>query len=90
MKLENQNIKEKIENSVYYKYQGIAPEGFKLIPDEVLEDLKDFDNWKDFKADSIGWIKKRSIAVLKKIKQVPTFSINNSDHFGDVYDDTDY
>ena len=43
------DIKEKIENSHYYKFQGVAPEGFVLIPEEVLEQLRDFDTWKDWK-----------------------------------------
>jgi hypothetical protein len=45
-------IQEKIKNSHYYKYQGIAPEGFVLIPEEVLEKLKDFDTWKEWKHDN--------------------------------------
>ena len=40
-----QMIKEKIENSHYYKYDGIAPEGFILVPEQTLERLKDFDYW---------------------------------------------
>jgi hypothetical protein len=57
-------IKEKIEYSDYYKYQGIAPEGFVLIPTEVLEDLKDLNNWLDFKENS-NWIKEKSKKNLK-------------------------
>ena len=45
------NIEEKIKHSHYYKYQGIAPEGFVLIPEEALERLKDFDTWKEWKHD---------------------------------------
>lgn len=44
-----QMIKEKIEYSYYYKYDGIAPEGFILIPEKTLERLKDFDIWKEWK-----------------------------------------
>ena len=43
-----QMIKEKIENSHYYKYDGIAPEGFILVPEQTLERLKDFDYWKEW------------------------------------------
>mgnify|MGYP003342580454 CR=1 FL=1 len=43
------NIEEKIKNSHYYKFQGIAPEGFVLVPEEVLAQLKDFDTWKEWK-----------------------------------------
>ena len=46
-----QMIKEKIENSHYHKYDGIAPEGFILIPEQTLERLKDFDYWKEWKYD---------------------------------------
>jgi hypothetical protein len=58
-----QMIKEKIEYSSYHKFDGIAPEGFTLVPNEVLEELKDFENWKEFKYDS-EWIKKSSIKYL--------------------------
>lgn len=44
-----QMIQEKIESSYYHKYDGLAPEGFVLIPEEVLEQLKDFDTWKNWK-----------------------------------------
>lgn len=42
-------IKEKIEYSHYHKYDGIAPEGFILIPEITLERLKDFEFWKEWK-----------------------------------------
>lgn len=42
-------IKEKIKNSHYHKFQGVAPEGFILIPEQALEKLKDFDIWKEWK-----------------------------------------
>ncbi len=45
----NKMIQERIEYSGYNKYNGIAPEGFTLIPNEVLEKLKDFDVWKEWK-----------------------------------------
>lgn len=43
------DIKEKIENSHYYKFEGVAPEGFILVPEEVMEQLRDFDTWKEWK-----------------------------------------
>jgi hypothetical protein len=89
MKPENQRIEERIQNSGYYKYQGIAPEGFKLIPDQVLEDLKDFDNWKDFKSDGDKWIEERSKMVLMKKSAVISASDRMED-YGDVYDEHDY
>ena len=60
------NIKDKIENSGFHKYQGIAPEGFILIPEKLIEDLLDFDNWKDFKGNPKLWIEERSKEILKK------------------------
>lgn len=47
-----QMIKEKLEYSHYYKYQGVAPEGFVLIPLVTLEKLKNFELWKEWKYDS--------------------------------------
>ena len=44
-------IQNKIVESYYHKYDGVAPEGFVLIPEEVLEQLKDFDTWKKWKHD---------------------------------------
>ena len=38
-------MKERIKHSNYHKFVGIAPEGFTLVPNEVLEELKDFDTW---------------------------------------------
>lgn len=58
-----QMIKEKIDHSEYYKYQGIAPEGFTLIRNEVLEELKDFDSWKEFK-NNPNWIEEKSKNIL--------------------------
>lgn len=42
-------VREKIENSHFHKYDGIAPEGFILIPEQTLERLKDFETWKEWK-----------------------------------------
>ncbi len=41
-------IKHKIENSHYYKFGGIAPEGFVMIPKQTLDRLKDFYFWKEW------------------------------------------
>jgi len=35
------------------KYEGIAPEGFILISEGALEELKVFDTWKEWKNDSL-------------------------------------
>ena len=60
------NLQEKIKDAHYHKYAGIAPEGFVLIPKEVMEELKDFDNWKEFISDE-KWVEKRSKAILNGI-----------------------
>lgn len=36
------------------RYNGVAPEGYILIRNEVLEELKDFDNWKAWKNNEIS------------------------------------
>jgi hypothetical protein len=54
------SISSKIKHANYYKYQGIAPEGFLLIPLGVIEKLQDFDEWKEFKSDPHGWIESKS------------------------------
>lgn len=46
------DIKESIQNYKYKKFDHLAPEGFVLIPEGMLEDLKEFDNWKEWKNDS--------------------------------------
>jgi hypothetical protein len=89
------NIKDRIEYSCYYKYQGIAPEGFILLPLEIMEDLQDFDNWKDFKSNPYQWLESRSKEILKNPSS-NTISLNDNpdltpdDDYGDVYDEYDY
>lgn len=63
--LDHQSIKEKIENSNYYKLTGIAPDGFVLVPTEVIDLLDDFEEWKDFKYRKLEWIEEKSKQVLK-------------------------
>jgi hypothetical protein len=36
------------------KYEGLAPEGFVLVCEKTLEDLKDFEIWKKWKNDEIS------------------------------------
>lgn len=47
-----QMIKDKIKNSHYHKYDGIAPEGFIIMPEQTLERLKNFDYWEKWIHDS--------------------------------------
>lgn len=35
------------------KYEGIAPEGFVLVHEQTLEELKSFEVWKEWKHDEI-------------------------------------
>ena len=36
------------------KFDGIAPEGFVLIHEDALEELKDFEVWKEWKHNQIS------------------------------------
>ena len=36
------------------KLEGIAPEGFVLVNEKTLEDLKDFEVWKEWKHNQIS------------------------------------
>lgn len=61
-----EEIKDKIKKSHYYKLTGNVPEGFVMVHEQVIEDLKDFDNWKDFKYNS-NYIEEKNIEkVLSK------------------------
>ena len=54
-KLTTINIKKIIKEEGHIrKFDGIAPEGFVLVHEKTLEDLKDFDNWKMWKNDNIS------------------------------------
>ena len=57
-------VREKIENSHFHKYDGIAPEGFILIPEQTLERLKDFETWKELK-NNPSILKEMMIGDLK-------------------------
>jgi hypothetical protein len=51
MKITDPIIIEKIKNSHYHKFSGIAPEGFMLVPIEVLDKLKIQEIWKTWVDD---------------------------------------
>ena len=38
-----------IKDSYYHKFEGVAPEGFLLVPEEIFDLLREFDEWKNFK-----------------------------------------
>lgn len=60
------DIKKKIKNAHYYKFDGIAPDGFILLPKDTLERLKDFDFWKE-------WINNEKILIEKAIEDTRDF-----------------
>jgi hypothetical protein len=61
------DIKEKIKNSHYYKFTGVAPEGFVLIPKEILEKLKTEEIWKTW-VDNDDFLQKMIIDYCNKMK----------------------
>jgi hypothetical protein len=63
--IDNSLIKEKLKDSNYYKFVGIAPDGFVLVPHEVIDILDDFEEWKDFKYRKLEWIEEKSKQVLR-------------------------
>lgn len=62
--MSNERLEKIIEDSKWTKYAGIAPEGFTLVPNQVIEKLKDFDNWKEFKNDP-NWLVDQSKEEVK-------------------------
>lgn len=42
------------EKGSILKFSGVAPEGFILVHEKTLEDLKDFDTWKSWKNNEIS------------------------------------
>lgn len=54
-KLSKVDIKKIIQEEGHIrKFVGIAPEGFILVHEKTLEELKDFDRWKSWKNDEIS------------------------------------
>jgi hypothetical protein len=49
------NIKKVLEErGEVGKFDGVAPEGFVLVHEKALEQLKDFDTWKMWKHNGIS------------------------------------
>ena len=46
------DIEESIKSYKYKKFDHLVPEGFVLIPETMLEELQDFDVWKEWKSNS--------------------------------------
>lgn len=42
------------EEGLSLRFQGCAPEGFILVHEKTLEDLKDFEIWKDWKNEKLS------------------------------------
>lgn len=42
------------EDAIIRKFDGVAPEGFILVYEKTLEDLKDFEIWKMWKNNEIS------------------------------------
>jgi hypothetical protein len=55
--------KREIKDSYFHKFEGIAPEGFLLVPEELFDLLKDFDNWKEFK-HNLEWVYDNSKKIV--------------------------
>lgn len=55
MKNGNVDIKKLIKEIGFQtKFIGVAPDGFILVHEKTLEDLKDWDTWKMWKNDEIS------------------------------------
>lgn len=61
-----EEIRFKIKNSHYFKFGGIAPEGFIMLPEETLDRLKDFDYWKQWVSDN-SILERDAIEDTKKL-----------------------
>jgi hypothetical protein len=60
------NIEESIKNYKYKKFDHLVPEGFVLIPETMLEELQDFEVWKEWKGNPslLDELKKRHIDMM--------------------------
>jgi hypothetical protein len=53
--MDNIDIKKIIEErGLTGKFDGVAPEGFVLVHENSLEELKTFEVWKNWKSDEIS------------------------------------
>jgi hypothetical protein len=58
-----------LSNQEYNKFKGVSPEGFVLVPHEMLESLKDFDVWMEFKYSDSGWMERKSAELFSTKNQ---------------------
>jgi hypothetical protein len=55
MVMDKVDIKKLIEErGLTGKFDGVAPEGFVLIHEDTLEELKDFNTWKEWKHNQLS------------------------------------
>ena len=73
-----EEIKDKIKKAHYLKLLGNIPEGFVMVHEQVIEDLKDFDNWKDFKYNS-NYIEEKIIEKVSEMQSM-NYSIYDVTH----------
>ena len=55
-----------LSNQKYNKFLGTSPEGFVLVPYEMIQELKNFDTWVVFKNSDMDWIEKKSAEIYSK------------------------
>jgi len=53
----------------YNKFRGVSPEGMVLVPYELLEQLKNFDTWMEFKYSDTKWIERKSAELFSTRNQ---------------------
>lgn len=53
----------------YNKFKGVSPEGFVLVPYEMLVELKKFETWVDFKNSDLGWMERKSAELFSTRNQ---------------------
>ncbi len=66
----NKKMEIDLKNQPYNKFNGVAPEGMILVPVEILEQLKDFDVWKEFKYGGTDWIVSKSVELFETRNQI--------------------
>ena len=57
-----------ISKIVKYRYSGVAPEGFVLLLDKTIEDLQNFETWKEWKNKIIELDLKNRIEIEENKK----------------------
>jgi len=58
-----------LSNQKYNKFRGVSPVGFVLVPYEMLDELKNFETWVEFKNSDIDWIERKSAEIYSTRNQ---------------------